>query len=96
MVKRVYGTVDNTQITFTYNESSGRWEAIAPDNLEGTYQVALYAEDEAGNVTYITTALCTIDTSQMCITVDTAECSIDVMTASCSLSVVRCDICGRW
>ena len=96
MVKRVYGTVDNTQITFIYNESSGRWEATAPDNLEGTYQVALYAEDEAGNVTYITTALCTIDTSQMCITVDTAECSIDVMTASFSLSVVRCDICGRW
>lgn len=97
MVARVYGAIDNQAITFTYNEDTGRWDAAVPANLNnGTYLVALWAEDEAGNTSYITTALCTIDTSQMCVSVEIAESSIQLEVNESSLMVVRCEACGRW
>lgn len=97
MVARVYGAIDNQAIVFTYNEITGRWDATVPANLNGgAYLVALWAEDEAGNTAYITTALCTIDTSKMCVSVEIAESSIQLEVNESSLTVVRCEACGRW
>lgn len=97
MVAKVYGYLDNQEMIFSYNETTGRWETTVPEHLDGgSYIVALYAEDEAGNRSYITTALCTLDTSRMCLSVEFSTCSARLLVNTCRLSVVRCDVCGRW
>lgn len=56
MVTRVSGKANGTEITFE-RKRGNRWEAIVPSNLEGEYIVELYAENDAGNRTYVCTAL---------------------------------------
>lgn len=78
MVAAVYGHIDSGErIDFTLNSKTELWEATAPETLKGTYHIEIYAEDHAGNVSYVTSALCTIDMSRVCIITDVAECSID-------------------
>lgn len=105
MVAAVYGRVDNGErINFTLDKSTGLWEATAPETLKGTYIVGIYAEDYAGNVAYVTSVLCTIDMTRVCIITEASECEADVsdecvadvMTSACSIEVVRCEVCGRW
>lgn len=61
MVARVVGTVDNREIVFSYNQTTGRWETAVPRDLDGTYVVDLWAYDEAGNASYAATVLFTVD-----------------------------------
>lgn len=100
MVAAVYGSVDNGErIDFTLNSNTGLWEATAPETLKGTYYVEIYAVDHAGNVSYVTSALCTIDMTRVCIVTDVAECSIDaddkrkmsVMVSECTADIDTCD-----
>lgn len=51
MVRRVFGKGNGVDIVFEY-QGGERWRAIVPANLEGEYIVDVYAEDEAGNVSY--------------------------------------------
>lgn len=92
MVAAVYGRVDSGErIDFTLNSNTGLWEATAPETLKGTYYVEIYAEDHAGNVSYVTSALCTIDTSHVCLITDVAECDTAVDdNRSMSVTVSDC------
>lgn len=94
MVANVYGRVDNGErIDFALNSKTGLWEATAPETLKGTYCVEIYAEDHAGNVSYVTSALCTIDTSRMCLITDVAECDAGVDdNRSMSVTVSDCTV----
>lgn len=56
MVKRVFGRANGTEISFE-RKGGDRWEAIVPSNLEGEYIVELYAENDAGNITYFCKSL---------------------------------------
>lgn len=63
MNKKVYGRANNLDITFTYNEQKGLYDAAIPRSVNGTYFLDLYAEDVAGNVTFMATALFEFDPS---------------------------------
>ncbi len=79
MVAKVYGRVDSGErIDFAFNGKTGLWEAAAPEMLKGTYLVEVYAEDYAGNIAYVTSILCTIDMTQVCVLADISECRTDV------------------
>lgn len=56
MVTRVSGRANGTEISFEQKGRDG-WEAAVPGNLEGKYTVELYAQDDAGNQTYVCTTL---------------------------------------
>lgn len=65
----------------------------------------LYAEDEAGNISYMATVLFAVDTSNMCVRVKViryaTESSLIDYDADCSLTdiraeIIRCELCGRW
>lgn len=53
MVKRVYGKANNFEVSFTLNPVTERWEAAVPSELDGEFYVELYAEDYAGNTSYL-------------------------------------------
>lgn len=65
MVKRVYGRVEGQDVIFTLNHETGLWTCVVPPTLDGEYIVDLYAEDEAGNVSYLATILFTVDSKNL-------------------------------
>ncbi|MFR1688223.1 MAG: PF13754 domain-containing protein [Massilimicrobiota timonensis] len=72
MIKKVYGKANNLDITFTYNEQKGLYDAAIPRSVNGSYFLDLYAEDVAGNVTFMATALFEFDPSSF-------KCSLKVI-----------------
>lgn len=72
MIKKVYGRANDLNITFTYNEQKGLYDAAIPRSVNGTYFLDLYAEDVAGNVTFMATALFEFDPSSF-------KCSINII-----------------
>ncbi len=52
MVTKVFGEANGFEVIFTYKEGN-RWEITVPSNLEGEYVVEIFAEDEAGNTSYV-------------------------------------------
>ena len=105
MVKRVFGAVDNQDVVFTPNIDTGLWETAVPADVDGEYVTELYAEDEAGNISYMATVLFAVDTSNMCVRVKViryaTESSLIDYDADCSLTdiraeTIRCELCGRW
>lgn len=63
MIKKVYGRANNLDITFTYNEQKGLYYATIPRSVNGSYFLDLYAEDIAGNISFMATALFEFDPS---------------------------------
>ncbi len=51
MVKRLYGKANGQTVLFERKEGN-RWEVSVPFNSDGEYAVEVYAEDEAGNISY--------------------------------------------
>lgn len=66
MVARVFGRVDGIEVSF---KQKGNFYILEfPKKLDsGNYIVEVYAEDEAGNVSYCSTLLCAIDPSGACV-----------------------------
>lgn len=63
MIKKVYGRANNLDITFTYNEQKGLYYATIPRSVNGSYFLDLYAEDIAGNISYMASAIFEFDPS---------------------------------
>lgn len=59
-VTRVFGTVDSTEVVLEWAERD-RWSVPVPFDEDCEYIVELYAEDDAGNVSYLAQALFTYD-----------------------------------
>lgn len=55
MVKRVFGKVDGTDVILKQN--GDRWTVPVPLDSDGEYVVEIMAEDEAGNISYVTKML---------------------------------------
>lgn len=67
---RVYGKADNIDLVFSFDGES--WLATVPAG-SGAYLVELFAEDDAGNVSHMTTVLVTYDIETMCIKFEIVE-----------------------
>lgn len=65
MISRVYGKVNESNIDFI-KDNEGRWSVTIPRNLSGTYYLELYAEDVAGNISYMATVLMEFDPTSFC------------------------------
>lgn len=59
-VTRVFGRVDGTEVVLQHIDGN-RWSVPVPFDKDCEYLMELYAEDEAGNVSYLTQALFTYD-----------------------------------
>lgn len=69
MVVRLWGTCNGADIICT-PAAWGRWETTVPAAPDGTYIIALWAEDEAGNQGYFATIKLTFDPSRLCFAVE--------------------------
>ncbi|RHS65871.1 glycosyl hydrolase [Clostridium sp. AM45-5] len=59
MVTRVWGKVDGHEVIFEKDEN-GIWVLQVPFDEDGEYAVEVYAEDEAGNVSFLAQYVCVI------------------------------------
>lgn len=64
MIAYIFGRADNYDLIFERNHT-GQWQCIVPFEKDGQYVVTLYAVDEAGNVSYYSKVLFTIDTNML-------------------------------
>lgn len=55
MVKRVFGRVDGAEVIL--KQEGERWTVPVPIDADGEYIVEIMAEDDAGNISYITKML---------------------------------------
>lgn len=85
MVRRVVGQANDFEIVLS-REEGDRWATAIPANLSGEYAIELYAEDAAGNMSYMASAILIIDATTLCahIIIDSyrAELIDDGITAS--------------
>lgn len=65
MVAKVYGKTHELEIVFEHVDGN-QWNVVIPRNASGQYYLDLYAEDEAGNTTYIAKALFEVDPFSLC------------------------------
>lgn len=103
MVTRVYGRVEGESVIFTLSDNNV-WNCNVPAVPDGEYVVELYAEDEAGNVTYFATILFTVDTKHLTFKVKWIKFASDVVNKSAfvanwrvrdfTMSTIRCEVCG--
>lgn len=67
MVKKVFGKVNGQEVKFDQVEGNA-YQVEFPSALDsGNYIVDIFAEDDAGNISYLNTLLCTIDPNGMCV-----------------------------
>lgn len=64
MVVRVWGTADGKEILFE-RASGGLFQTVIPLNEKGECAVEIYAQDDAGNVSYAATMLFTASGHEM-------------------------------
>lgn len=64
MVTRVFGRAGQYDLEFI-KTSEGLWTAAVPFMESCEYVIDLYAEDEAGNISYYATYLLTFDASKL-------------------------------
>jgi hypothetical protein len=67
MTVKLTGSVNGENIILTYDSQGDRWISIIPPSLNGIFVVDLTAWDEAGNMTYCTKYIITIDLDALCI-----------------------------
>lgn len=65
MMKRVFGTVDGTEVVLEQTEGD-RWSVPVPLDQDGEYVIEIIAEDEAGNQSYMAKLLFCVDSSKLC------------------------------
>lgn len=64
MVQRVIGKANDFELVL--ERSGDEWRALIPANLSGEYAIELWAEDAAGNRSYLANAIFIIDASTLC------------------------------
>lgn len=74
MIARVWGEYDGKEIVFR-QQDGGLWKAVVPKDMDGEYVVAVWAEDEAGNQSYMATLLFAVDPASLRFKVSTLEVS---------------------
>ncbi len=63
MIKQIFGKVDTQNVAFTHNDTT--WVASVPAD-KTAYCLEIWAEDFAGNVSYMSTILITYDLEKLC------------------------------
>lgn len=64
MVRRVFGRVDSRDVEFIQGPG-GSYSVAVPFDTDGEYVAEIYAEDEAGNISYITKMLFQVRNGQL-------------------------------
>lgn len=72
MTVKLIGKINSEPVIFQWKEGD-RWEAIVPRIPSGVYVVELSAYDEAGNRTYVSQFLLSIDLTALCMRVRIQE-----------------------
>lgn len=65
MISKVYARAPDLELVF-YHIGENKWETMCPRNIKGQYYMDLYAEDTAGNVTFMAAALFEVDPFSLC------------------------------
>ena len=64
-VAKVFGRVDGAEVVL--EKKGDVWSVPVPLDLDGEYVVEIMAEDDAGNLSYITKMLYTVDAGTICV-----------------------------
>lgn len=65
MIVSVFGKCDGKDIIFK-ESAGGIWQCqVPPDFIDGTYIVEIFATDEAGNTTFMTNVLFSVDSATL-------------------------------
>lgn len=80
MIKRVWGTFNNSD-TILSNMGNGTWQTIVPFPPDGVGVISVYAEDEAGNKSFVAKLLYTVDPATLKVSLSVAEYDADLFTA---------------
>lgn len=72
MIARVWGECAAADILFRMR-ADGLWEAVVPREEGGEYVVEVWAEDEAGNTSYLATLLFSVDPNTLSVRVSTLD-----------------------
>lgn len=63
-VVKVFGSINNIELVFSLAED-GAWQSPVPSVADGKYIIDLYAEDDAGNISYYAKYLYTFDSANL-------------------------------
>ena len=102
MVTRVYGHVEGAEVVFT-RSIGDVWICSVPKVDDGEYVIDLYAEDEAGNISYTATILFAVNAKHLIFSIKWIRFANDMTTNSFvaeakvkdfTMKPIRCDVCG--
>lgn len=85
MVRRVFGRVDGREVEFTQQGQGDGYSVAVPFDSDGEYVAEIYAEDQAGNISYITKMLFQVRNGRLRINYTTRTYVVKVMEAVYSL-----------
>lgn len=87
MIKKVYGNCNGVPVYF--EKIDNKWSAcIVPESDSSKYIIEVFAEDEAGNISYVAKYLYIWDGSQFSATFDIYEWQSDIIVSKYSTEIV--------
>ncbi|MGI5948434.1 MAG: PF13754 domain-containing protein [Lachnospiraceae bacterium] len=88
MVARVYGHCNGREIIFTQQKETNIWSLSVPLAKDDWYVVDVYAEDEAGNISYATKYLYYFDSKSFKVIFLPYEWQCDLLEDEYSVNVL--------
>lgn len=82
MIKRVFGNLNGQEITLVQRDTK-KWDVEIPKVREGKYIVEIFAEDEAGNVSFFAKAFFEINANCTCVNFEMMNYDLKTETNSC-------------
>ena len=89
MVQRVIGKGNDFELVLEKN--GDEWKALIPANLSGEYAIELWAEDAAGNRSYLASAIFIIDASMLCAHIILQEYVAELVDTEYAATVIKED-----
>ncbi|EFD00191.1 Ig-like domain repeat protein [Hungatella hathewayi] len=85
-VTRVFGRADGVDIVFQSIEGN-QWNIAVPFDMDCEYILELYAEDEAGNISFLTRALFTYDPKSLTLKVAPMQYGCKLLPEPCGVDI---------
>lgn len=89
MIQRVIGKANDFELMLERN--GDEWKTLIPANLSGEYVIELWAEDTAGNKSYLASAIFIIDASTLCAHIILQEYTAELIDTEFTAEIIKED-----
>lgn len=89
MVQRVIGKANDFELVL--EKDGDEWRALIPANLSGEYAIELWAEDTAGNKSYLSSAIFIINASTLCAHIILQEYTVELIDTEFTAEIIKED-----